>query len=313
MRIDVPETLPKHTNAYFTSNLFFSKESRKSVQCYFHASNRGWSFPIGMHSHEFYEINFIVGGQGVHYINNQKLNTEAGDVFIIPPNSSHGYFEISNLEIFHILIGTDFLSLYKNALKSMNGFEALFNIEPALRGQRINKAFLHLSKEQFDEIVNDLNQLMQYSENTVYHHNIQASIVFQLICKFCNFYQIKLSEKQFSQAKNSYTPLIIYAMEFMKKNLSKKITINIIAKELSISPASFKRYFTEIVKVPPMEYVTKLRIKQSKKMLRTTNNSLMTIAFDCGFYDTSHFFRQFCKFEKMTPSEYRKRTQSDAT
>ena len=92
----------------------------------------------------------------------------------------------------------------------------------------------------------------------------------------------------------------------MKKNLSQKLTNDSIAKELSISTTSFKRHFKEIVKVPPMEYLTKLRIKQSKKLLRNTTDSLINIALECGFFDTAHFFRQFKKFENISPSEYRR-------
>ena len=302
----VPETLPPHDNSFYQSNLFFTKENNKNVHCYFHASNRGWVFPLNMHSHEFYEINLIVGGQGFHYINNQRLNINVGDVFILPPNCKHGYFEISNLEIFHILINDDFISFYKKHFKSMNGFDSLFNIEPNLRSQTINNAFLHLTKEQFNEILKDIENLLQYSENNVYHYNIQSAMTFQMICKFCNFHQQSITKTQNSQAKNSYVPLIIFSIEFMKKNLSQKLTNDSIAKELSISTTSFKRHFKEIVKMPPMEYLTKLRIKQSKKLLRNTTDSLINIALECGFFDTAHFFRQFKKFENISPSEYRR-------
>ena len=88
---------------------------------------------------------------------------------------------------------------------------------------------------------------MQYCEENTYNYNIQTSITFQLICKFCYFYKQNLLQKQNFQAKNSYVPLIIFSIEFMKKNLSKKLTNNIIAKELSISTSSFKRYFKNII------------------------------------------------------------------
>ena len=302
----IPETLPSHGTPFYSSTAFFDESTKKMVNCYFHASNRGWLFPIAMHSHEFYEVNLIVGGQGIHYINNQRINIEAGDVFILPPNHKHGYFEINNLEIFHILINHDFFTLFKKNLKLMNGFDSLFNIEPIMRGQTTN-AFLRLSKEQFDNVLTDVNNIMQYPEENIYHHNIQTAIVFSLISKFCTFHQQSLLKKQVSEAKNSYVPLIIFSIEYMKKNLSQKLTNETIAEILSISPATFKKHFKEITKTPPMEYFMKLRINQSKKLLKTTNESLLSIAMACGFFDTAHFFRQFKKFENMSPSEYRKR------
>ena len=100
--------------------------------------------------------------------------------------------------------------------------------------------------------------------------------------------------------------MIVFAIEFMKKNLSQKLTIEMIAQELHISESTFKRYFHEITDVTPMEYLINLRIQQSKKMIRTTNKSITFIAYECGFYDSSHFLRLFKKFEGITHSEYKK-------
>ena len=311
--IVVPESLSPHSNPHFYSNDWFTEENQRKVCCYFHASNRGWTFPIRMHSHEFYEINIVVGGEGVHYINDEKLNIEVGDIFILPPNFEHGYFEISNLEIFHILLGPDFFSMYKNSLKSMEGYISLFNIEPSLRGTQLKNAFLHLSKEQFDDILDDINRLMQYVEENTYHYNIQSAFVFQIICKFCIYYRTTALPEKHTQAKLSYAPMIVFAAEFMKKNISQKITVETIAKELSISQATFQRYFTDIMKISPMEYLTKLRIKQSKKLLRNTDKAIVFIAYECGFYDAPHFVRQFKKHEGISPSEYRKLSNKNSS
>ena len=304
--ITIPDSLSTHETPHFYSKEYFTKENMRGVRCYFHASNRGWTFPLRMHSHEFYEINIVVGGEGVHYINNEKITIEIGDVFILPPNLEHGYFEIANLEIFHILLGPDFFSTYKNSLKSMEGYVSLFSVEPSLRGSQLKNAFLHFSKTQFDDILDDINRLMQYSEDNIYHYNIQSAFVFQIICKFCISYRTTVLQKKNVQAKISYAPMIVFSIEFMKKNLAQKITIDTIARELSISPATFQRYFISIMKISPMEYLTKLRIKQSKKLLRTTDKAIVFIAYECGFYDSPHFFRQFKKHEGITPTEYRK-------
>ena len=48
-------------------------------------------YEIGMHEQEFYEINLITKGEGMHYIDDSRIKAEVGDVFIIPPKISHGY------------------------------------------------------------------------------------------------------------------------------------------------------------------------------------------------------------------------------
>ena len=64
------------------ANYFLSEEQKKQVMlfCYFHKND----FPIQMHSHEFYEINIIAEGTGLHYIENNSYPITSGDFFHHP-------------------------------------------------------------------------------------------------------------------------------------------------------------------------------------------------------------------------------------
>ena len=304
-----PTSLPMHKTPYFSTTSLFNDSANEKVRCYFHASNRGYTFPLSMHSHEFYEINIITNGEGEHYINDAKINIMVGDVFIIPPKVKHGYFEINDLEIFHILLNEQFFTLYKKDLKQMNGYLSLFDIEPLLRCSQTDKTFLHLQKGDLHSVLKDIIRLTEYSEKSIYHYNIQSAIVYEIICKFCLFYGNQVSDEQIIDSQESYASKIIYGIEFMKRNLSRKLTINDIARYLLVSPATFKRYFTEICKTSPMEYLTNLRIEKAKKLLRSTDATLAFIAQECGFYDSSHFCKQFTKTIGITPSKYKNKLQ----
>lgn len=300
--IVIPETLPKKTPILTYSNEYFHDQI---VICYYHSA-KGYPFPINMHAHDFYEINIIVSGEGFHCLNEEKIRVGAGEVFIIPPHLKHGYFQINNLEVFHILLSPQFFDIYKKSLKSIEGYASLFDIEPFLRSSRSNKTLLRLSCDQFDDCIRSIHELIQYTEKNVYHYHIQAALAFKLICEFCNYYHLSVFHEKHASENSSYVPTIVFAMEYMKSHLSEKLTIDCIARHFSISSATFIRYFTSIVKISPMEHLTQLRIKQSKKMLRSTQNSITFIAYECGFYDSSHFLRTFKKHEGITPSEYRK-------
>ena len=305
----IPQKLSQNDRTYFYSDLYFSKQKNKSVRCYFHTKQQG-GMPIGMHGHEFYEINIITNGRGVHYINNQKIDIKEGDVFVLPPNVEHGYFDLENLEVFHVLLAPSFFDIYKSSLQAMNGYTSLFSIEPILRGQEKSNAFLRLHNEQLTLTLNQINQIMQFDNDDVYHYNIQASKVFELVCLFCSFFTLSLMPKKNNQESQGYAPLMVYAMEYMKKNYSKKITIEMVARKISVSTATLKRYFSQIAKVSPKKYLTNIRITASKKLLVETDKTLTQIAMDCGFFDTAHFLKQFKQNQNISPSEYRKRNNS---
>lgn len=101
--------------------------------------------------------------------------------------------------------------------------------------------------------------------------------------------------------------MMIYAMEYIQKNFANNITIDKIAKELFMSKTTFQRYFKQVANISPINYLTQQRINASKDMLTSTNKSIAGIAVTCGFFDASHFIRNFKQNEGISPTEYRKK------
>jgi hypothetical protein len=51
-------------------------------------------WPHSIHRHTYFEIIFILKGQGIHHVNSSSVPYEKGDVFLLGPEDSH-YFEIN--------------------------------------------------------------------------------------------------------------------------------------------------------------------------------------------------------------------------
>ena len=58
------------------------------VQAYFHDETYNFT---PMHTHNFYELNIVISGDGTHHMNTSSCRITTGDVFIMPPGISHGY------------------------------------------------------------------------------------------------------------------------------------------------------------------------------------------------------------------------------
>ena len=52
-------------------------------------------------------------------------------------------------------------------------------------------------------------------------------------------------------------------------------------------------------------YLNKIRIEQSKLLLKNTDSSIVEIALEVGFEDQSYFSKVFKNLTKMTPKQYR--------
>ena len=71
------------------------------------------NFTCFMHRHEFYEINIITSGYGMHYIEDERFLVKRGQVFVIPPMVRHGYICGEGLDVFHLHIHPDYFKQKK--------------------------------------------------------------------------------------------------------------------------------------------------------------------------------------------------------
>jgi AraC family transcriptional regulator len=63
----------------------------------------------------------------------------------------------------------------------------------------------------------------------------------------------------------------------------------------------FSRVFTELVGMPPHQYLLRARLKAARSMLRD-GRTVTETCFACGFSNLSHFSRSFARRFGHTPS-----------
>ncbi|MCX7922346.1 MAG: AraC family transcriptional regulator [Clostridia bacterium] len=95
-------------------------------------------------------------------------------------------------------------------------------------------------------------------------------------------------------------------VEYIRKNLSNKISLNILAQVADLSPNHFHKIFSETLDITPNEFITKLRLEKAKELLVKTNLPIAEIAVQCGFENTPYFSSVFKKQLNTPPGEFRK-------
>jgi AraC family transcriptional regulator, arabinose operon regulatory protein len=79
-----------------------------------------------------------------------------------------------------------------------------------------------------------------------------------------------------------------------------------IAGELLLSPATLRRRCIEAHGVAPKQYQIQLRVDRAKELLTMTDKSVEAIAAEVGYGDPFYFSRLFHKHENRSPTEFRK-------
>ncbi|WP_288243150.1 helix-turn-helix domain-containing protein [uncultured Chryseobacterium sp.] len=94
-----------------------------------------------------------------------------------------------------------------------------------------------------------------------------------------------------------------FAVDYIRKNLHQKLSIESIAKMAYVSKSNFFRMFKDELGTSPNEFILHERINRAKELLKS-RNSIKETAFQTGFSDTNYFTRVFKQLVGMTPKSY---------
>ena len=105
--------------------------------------------------------------------------------------------------------------------------------------------------------------------------------------------------------KDKGNPYIRKALRYIADHYSEHLTLERVAEEVQLSPSYFSTLFRQIVGTSFREYLCKIRVEESKRLLLSTDYSLADIAISMGFPDQSYFCKVFKQLVGITPGKFR--------
>ncbi|WP_062051687.1 AraC family transcriptional regulator [Bacillus sp. JCM 19034] len=123
--------------------------------------------------------------------------------------------------------------------------------------------------------------LIEISEQTIYHHKTISLET--------------AAERKVEMIK-----------EWIRVHVFKKVTVSAVAEEFQYNSDYLSRIFKQTTGYSIQEYIHLMKISKAKELLMNTNETVKGIAITLGLTDEKYFMRLFKKYEKMTPTEFRK-------
>lgn len=113
-------------------------------------------------------------------------------------------------------------------------------------------------------------------------------------------------ERQYVLSRTKISdPLMQQAAGRIHRQLFGRLHLQGVAAELGIKPSELTRRFRLAYGVAPVEYATRLRLAEVKRLLRETNETLDAIAYRCGYESGTYLSRVFRSKTGVTPSAFR--------
>ncbi len=95
--------------------------------------------------------------------------------------------------------------------------------------------------------------------------------------------------------------------EYLTTNFNQKISLDSLSSMFYVSKYHLSREYKRYFGITLMNDLNNMRISNAKSLLRFSNDSVESIAEQCGFSDSAYFIKVFKNTENMTPYSYRQK------
>lgn len=131
--------------------------------------------------------------------------------------------------------------------------------------------------------------------------------VFGALCEFLGrifaqgFYRVNQGE---TVATHKNIRLFKELFSFLESHYAQPLTLEILARQVGMSPKYFCRFFRSLTGHTPIHYLNAYRIEQACTQMAVLERSVTEAGYACGFNDLSYFIRSFKKHKGVTPKQY---------
>ena len=241
------------------------------------ASRKKLFDPAAPHIHEFFEIEFVISGDGVCVVDGIEYDFKAGSLFVLSPVNTHE-IKSADAEIFNVMF-------------SFSEDSGVF-LPSSIYNNRC--PLIQSEGEDMEFIYQLLRELVASYEKDISGAGLLLSCLFKKL--------------QGMGQRESFEPegYVGRALLIISEEFKRGISLSYVARRIGLTPTYFSSIFKQQTGISFSEYLDNIRFSHAKNLLLFTDIPILEIAEASGFEDYTNFSRRFKKLFGMTPSDFRR-------
>ena len=248
---------------------------------FYQEKEKGFTFPGEAHGP--LELTYVDKGALHSVADGKDILLEQGDLVIYAPGQWHMQYADVDMSPSFITITFDLAGEYPQALVNRK-FTIPQSAVPALQ-----------------RMLRELDRMDDFSSDLVIC--MLQILLLELLREQISPAGTKLRT---TNAVNSENEIIRRAQQFISEHVREKLTVPLVARHVDVSPSYLTALFRKNLQISPGEYVRRIKLQESKQMIREDNMNFTEIAAALQYSTVHHFSRQFKDKFGITPTEYAK-------
>ena len=247
---------------------------------FYQEREKGFFFPG--EAHPMLELTYVDQGTLHSVADGQDLLLEQGDMAIYGPDQWH-------MQYADIDVAASFVTI-------------TFDLEGAELTPLLNRKF-----PTPQAAVALLRQMLRELErDDVYAGDMIMCLLGQLLLTLLRDLDAPGTKLRTGNAIHSENEIISRAQQYISAHIREKLTVPIVARHADVSPSYLTALFHKNLQISPGEYIRRIKLQESKQMIRENNMNFTEIAAALQYSTVHHFSRQFKEKFGITPTEYAK-------
>ncbi len=247
---------------------------------FYQEREQGFVFPG--ESHHMYELTYIDQGSMHSVADGVDMLLETGDMVVYGPHQWHMHYADIGVAPRYVTVsfdaeGRDLSCLMNCKFKSP---------------QKAITLFQQMLREQ--------DRMDDYSEDMI------LNLLQQLILTLLRQANAPSQPVKSPQCINNENEIIRKAQQYISENVRSKLSVPLVAKNTDVSASYLTSLFHKHLQISPGEYIRRVKLQESKQMIREGNMNFSQIAQTLQYSTIHHFSRQFKEKFGITPTEYAK-------
>ena len=232
--------------------------------------------------HEMAELTYVDKGMLHSVVNGIEMPLEQGHMTVYGPGQWHMQYADPHCAVSFITISFDVQCPFLELL--------------------LNQKF-SLDSEASNLLLQILNE---YNEPDMFSNDMIISKLQQLLLTVLRMKNPSVEKLRTSVSLYNENQILNGVLAYIADHIYNKLSVGHVATANNVSVSYLTTLFQRHLQIPPGEYIRRLKLEESKRLIREGRENFTQIAKLLQYSTVHHFSRQFKEYYDVTPTQYAK-------